>query len=152
MIQKLKRARWLRTSAKHLGKSQRLKQLPVLLLVCSRNSCCRRGLTNSNLFVATASKKQFLNALQEREKFEEDHMMRLQLSKTERKSLKQQRKLMGTLPNELHELEKWSDMTRVDRSVANDAALNNPKKRSFDDVLKDVGKQGKNNKRRKLDQ
>jgi len=102
------------------------------------------------LIAATASKKQFLNALQEREKFEEDNMMRLQLSKVERKNLKQQRKLMGTLPNELRELEKWSDMMRVDQSVANEDALNNPKKRSFDDVIKDVGKQGKNNKRRKL--
>jgi hypothetical protein len=93
-----------------------------------------------------------MNAMQEREKFEEDHMMRLQLTKAERKNLKQQRKVMGTLPNELHELEKWSDMTRVDRSVENELALNNPKKRSFDDVLKDVGKEGKNtnNKRRKL--
>lgn len=93
-----------------------------------------------------------MSAMQEREKFEEENMMRLQLTKVERKNLKQQRKVMGTLPNELHELEKWSDMTRVDQSVANELALNNPKKRSFDDVLKDVGKEGKNNnnKRRKL--
>eukprot|EP00029_Vermamoeba_vermiformis_P002403 TRINITY_DN12776_c0_g1_i1.p1 TRINITY_DN12776_c0_g1~~TRINITY_DN12776_c0_g1_i1.p1 ORF type:complete len:315 (+),score=64.25 TRINITY_DN12776_c0_g1_i1:34-978(+) len=72
--------------------------------------------STTGVAATTASKKQFLNALQEREKFEEDHMMRLQLTKAERKNLKQQRKVMGTLPNELHELEKWSDMTRSRRA------------------------------------
>jgi hypothetical protein len=83
---------------------------------------------------------------QQREAYEEEHFIRLQLTRKQQKALREQRKLKGTLPDELKELEDWSDLQALDVPPSSTSLSSQPvsspsdnsKKRTLASILNEL--------------
>jgi hypothetical protein len=80
---------------------------------------------------------------QQREAYEEEHFVRLQLTRKQQKALREQRKLKGTLPDELKDLEDWSDLQVLDATTPSTttpplSSSSNSKKRTLASILNEL--------------